>query len=220
MTNNTNPSELVEAAKALRDDLLMRAEKDDDGTLIVNASFGRWRRFCDALDAFSRPTGTQGAVEREGLSAKIEWLLNEKTLAEQQLELQGVVAMHNVSLRMLEAHKRAFDLLPDILAALSSIPNAVEPLGPEQRCPACGVKFQMVHDVDAHLGSLPTTEPNAVGGEVVQATKWVRQGYLAGLAGKPSTPPMHTADVRQGYEAGYDVGRDHRLAHTPAGEPK
>jgi len=29
-------------------------------------------------------------------------------------------------------------------------------LGPEQRCPACYVKFQVVHDVDTHLAHPPT----------------------------------------------------------------
>lgn len=44
--------ELLEAAKGLRDDLLLRAEVDcEDGTRVVNASHSRWRRFCDAIDA-------------------------------------------------------------------------------------------------------------------------------------------------------------------------
>lgn len=41
--------ELLEAAKELRDDLLMRGERDADGTIIVNASFGRWKRFVEAI---------------------------------------------------------------------------------------------------------------------------------------------------------------------------
>ena len=42
---------LVKAAKALHEDLLQRGERDDDGVIVVNASFGRWKRFCDALEA-------------------------------------------------------------------------------------------------------------------------------------------------------------------------
>lgn len=40
---------LIEAAEQLRQDLLQRGEKDDDGTVVVNASHGRWARFCEAL---------------------------------------------------------------------------------------------------------------------------------------------------------------------------
>lgn len=44
--------ELVEAATALQDDLLLRAKLDPDGTKVVNVSHGRWLRFCAVLDAF------------------------------------------------------------------------------------------------------------------------------------------------------------------------
>ena len=42
---------LTDASIQLRDDLLMRGERDDDGTIIVNASFSRWLSFNKALDA-------------------------------------------------------------------------------------------------------------------------------------------------------------------------
>lgn len=49
--------------------------------------------------------------------------------------------------------------LPAVLAALST-PSAapVEAMGPEIRCPNCRIKFQHVHDVDAHLAALNEAE--------------------------------------------------------------
>ncbi len=43
--------ELLAACKEIRDDLLMRGEKDVDGTIVVNASFSRWLRFTRAISA-------------------------------------------------------------------------------------------------------------------------------------------------------------------------
>jgi hypothetical protein len=40
---------LIKAAEELRQDLLMRGEHEKDGTIVVNASHGRWMRFCEAL---------------------------------------------------------------------------------------------------------------------------------------------------------------------------
>lgn len=47
----TEAQELLAAAKELRDDLLIRGERDTDGVIIVNASFGRWLRFTRAIEA-------------------------------------------------------------------------------------------------------------------------------------------------------------------------
>lgn len=40
---------VVEAAKEIKADLLMRADTDPDGTKVVHCSMGRWAAFCDAL---------------------------------------------------------------------------------------------------------------------------------------------------------------------------
>lgn len=40
------------------------------------------------------------------------------------------------------------------------------------------------------------------------------EGYVAGLHGAPSTPPMTSEDVRRAYEAGYDLGRERRTPPT------
>lgn len=45
---------LAAAAKYLRDDLFMRAEKDDDGTVIVACGHGCWVQFNRAIEAYER----------------------------------------------------------------------------------------------------------------------------------------------------------------------
>lgn len=67
--------ELLAAAIELRDDLLMRGERDTDGVIIVNASRGRWARFTQAIEAHTDheqfdPVG--GEVERD-IIAWLEW---------------------------------------------------------------------------------------------------------------------------------------------------
>ena len=42
--------ELEKSCGRIRDDLLMRADIDDDGTRAVNVSSSVWNNFCDVLD--------------------------------------------------------------------------------------------------------------------------------------------------------------------------
>jgi len=41
---------LLKACEAMRDDILLRADIDDDGTRCVNVSDSQWREFNEALD--------------------------------------------------------------------------------------------------------------------------------------------------------------------------
>ena len=41
---------LRKACEAMRDDILLRADIDDDGTRCVNVSYSQWREFNEALD--------------------------------------------------------------------------------------------------------------------------------------------------------------------------
>lgn len=47
--DGTSHRVIDKAGDELRQDLLMRGEKDDDGTIVVDASHGCWTRFCIAL---------------------------------------------------------------------------------------------------------------------------------------------------------------------------
>jgi hypothetical protein len=42
--------DLLQASKAMQDELLRRADIDSDGTRIVNCSFMVWNRFCEAIE--------------------------------------------------------------------------------------------------------------------------------------------------------------------------
>jgi hypothetical protein len=51
---------------------------------------------------------------------KIDWLLNEQNLANRQVELQGTGGFWSAAERLREAHRRAFEMLPEFRAALQS----------------------------------------------------------------------------------------------------
>jgi hypothetical protein len=81
-TPDTNPTDrnkptasgndvLLTAAIALRDDLLMRGKREPDGTIIVNASAGRWMRFNEAIDTALSITPTMSAEDMREAAAKV-----------------------------------------------------------------------------------------------------------------------------------------------------
>jgi len=56
---------LRKACEAMRDDILLRADIDDDGTRCVNVSDSKWREFNDALDDQYDISGPDDVVANE-----------------------------------------------------------------------------------------------------------------------------------------------------------
>ena len=69
------------------------------------------------LAALRTPAPASGEVGE--LVAKINWMLNARELIDRQIELQGPSALESASTELLRIHKRAFDLLPDMLERLA-----------------------------------------------------------------------------------------------------